>query len=277
MIDIDNRCDHLDVTVTQFHDKTDKAGWKMEKTISAHNVITYVIEGALTYTIENDTYTMQKGDIIFIPKNALKQGFIQPDRPITAYSVFFDYSLPGNSQLPLPRTLHIGHDNNIINLFKECNRIWLEKSDAYMLKAKGLLIFILHDLITHTQNNRFHDSRIEKAIKYVINNYHEHLTVKKLAAAVNLNPDYFGACFKKHTGYNVKEYINRIRIHKAQDLLLHGGYNVSETACACGYNDIFYFSKVFKKITGSSPTSFAALSSRTFFKNASDQLAETIQ
>jgi YesN/AraC family two-component response regulator len=71
-----------------------------------------------------------------------------------------------------------------------------------------------------------------------------------------LNPVYFGAYFKKKTGYTVNQYINNVRVNIAKKILLSGEYTVGEVANRCGFQDMFYFSKVFKQIEGVPPSHF---------------------
>lgn len=250
-------CDDLNVRIVRFEEKAPKNGWSFKPTIAKECVLTYVTKGCVHYTVEDVQHVLTSGDAIFITAGEKKEGMIPPNTPTKGYSVFFHYDLPGGS-LTLPPRFHIGIDSYLISLFKELNRVWLEKRTGWTLRGRALFLLILHHLIqcTQTGEKKMRDSRIEDTIKYILSHPREPMDVSSLAAKANLSPDYFGSCFKKHTGYSLKEYINRIRIHKAQDLLRSGDYNVSETAYACGYRDIFYFSKTFKSITGQTPLNY---------------------
>jgi AraC family transcriptional regulator, arabinose operon regulatory protein len=84
--------------------------------------------------------------------------------------------------------------------------------------------------------------------------YHENLELSGMATSIHLNPVYFGKLFKKNTGYSFKEYLNLIRINNAEMLLATGEFNVTEVAERCGFNDVSYFSNVFKSIKGFPPS-----------------------
>ena len=72
-----------------------------------------------------------------------------------------------------------------------------------------------------------------------------------------LTPDYVGRVFKKVTGESLKDYINRIRVEKAKELIKKNKYKIYEVAKICGFdNNAKYFSCVFKKITGVYPKEF---------------------
>lgn len=91
---------------------------------------------------------------------------------------------------------------------------------------------------------------------YIMDHYSEEVTIKELADFVALNPVYLGKLFKQNTGSTYKEFINKVRVSNAEMILSAGGFNVSEVAAHCGYQDVAYFSNVFKNIKGY-PPSFA--------------------
>lgn len=97
---------------------------------------------------------------------------------------------------------------------------------------------------------------IDKAKKYIHENYKEDITRKDVAASVFLTPDYLAKMFKAETGIAVKDYINDYRIEKAKSLLKSSDISVSMVASEVGFDNFSYFSTVFKKITGVSPAAF---------------------
>ncbi len=98
------------------------------------------------------------------------------------------------------------------------------------------------------------EKRLALVQDYLFHHYAEPVSVPALASLVRLNPRYFGNWFSERTGMTVKEYVHRIRIRKATDLLATGGFNVAEAAYRSGFEDVFYFSKVFKRIAGHPPS-----------------------
>jgi two-component system response regulator YesN len=84
--------------------------------------------------------------------------------------------------------------------------------------------------------------------------YKQSLSVRYLADKTKLNPAYLGMLFKKETGESIHQYIAKIRIRNAQNILSAGGYRVAEVAQQCGYCDTYHFYKQFKTITGKAPS-----------------------
>lgn len=88
---------------------------------------------------------------------------------------------------------------------------------------------------------------------FMLLRFHEPLRLEHLAKRVNLSVPHFCACFRKHFSVPPIEYITQLRLHHAARLLRDRNLSVKEVAVRAGYNDIFYFSKLFKKRYGASP------------------------
>ena len=82
------------------------------------------------------------------------------------------------------------------------------------------------------------------------------LMLNDVAACVNLSPSYFSMVFSQETGSSFKDYLTGVRIQKARELLRMTRLKAAEIADRVGYSDSHYFSYVFKKNTGLSPTEF---------------------
>lgn len=94
--------------------------------------------------------------------------------------------------------------------------------------------------------------------KYIEANYTSNITLQDISAQFHLNREYISRKFKQELKENVIDYLNRIRIEKAKLLLMNPHMKISEAARSVGYQDEKYFSRVFKKVEGQSPTEFRA-------------------
>ncbi|MDP4089164.1 MAG: response regulator [Bacillota bacterium] len=96
-----------------------------------------------------------------------------------------------------------------------------------------------------------------KAVEqYILDNMREELDLETTAARFNLSSFYFSRTFKDVLGHNFSDYINIVRINKAKELLKSGQMSIKEICFSVGYSDPNYFSKVFKKYAGFSPTEY---------------------
>ena len=127
---------------------------------------------------------------------------------------------------------------------------------------KAALRVALHDILARALAYRDrHADRIQRLIEqakaYVAAHYtDDDMSLSAVAAAVGLSPSYFSVVFSRATGETFIEYLTRVRVHKAMELLRMTPLAAAEVAYRVGYNNPRYFFAVFKKVTGQSPTEF---------------------
>ena len=99
---------------------------------------------------------------------------------------------------------------------------------------------------------------ITRAKQYIQENHGEALSLGQVAKAVNTSTFYFCKMFKKHTGVNFTEYVSRVRIGSAKNLLLNPNLRISEIAYEVGFQSLTHFNRGFKVVVGESPTEYRA-------------------
>lgn len=109
-----------------------------------------------------------------------------------------------------------------------------------------------------TSRNRAEPVAIWKARKYVDEHSREELSLTKVAKAVNMNANYLSENFKQVTGIKFVDYVAHARFKNACDLLRNSRLRISEIAFAVGFQSLSQFNRVFKKISGKSPTKYRA-------------------
>lgn len=97
---------------------------------------------------------------------------------------------------------------------------------------------------------------ILSALQFIQNHYAEPLTLHQISDITGLSANYFSSLFKKELGISFLEYLNRHRIEKSMELLLHTSLKTYEIASQCGFSDESYFGKTFKKYTGKTPNEY---------------------
>ena len=97
---------------------------------------------------------------------------------------------------------------------------------------------------------------IARAKQFINEHQTEDLSLGQVAKAVNMSTFYFCKMFKKITSINFTDYLSRVRIEKAKNLLLNPNLRISEIAYEVGFQSLTHFNRVFKKITGQSPTQY---------------------
>jgi len=100
--------------------------------------------------------------------------------------------------------------------------------------------------------------RINRSISYMEEHLDQPTKVSSLASMIHVSPSYFHSLFKRCTGFAPIDYFTRLRMERARKLLDTTSQSVKEVAAALGYNDPFYFSRVFKAVNRVAPSHYRA-------------------
>jgi len=139
-------------------------------------------------------------------------------------------------------------------------------SDQYKAMIKLLEIFARHLSLVASQIMLQEDDAepplVRRARAYIVGHQADPIDLDNVAAAMHVSTFYFCKMFKKATGLTFTEYLGRVRIEKANTLLLNPHLRISEIAYDVGFQSLTHFNRVFRQIAGQSPTAFRASKSR---------------
>ena len=121
---------------------------------------------------------------------------------------------------------------------------------------------LMHELKQANPNRRAEPVEIWKARKFIEEHFDEELSLTKAAKAVSISANHLSEKFKQVTGVNFVDYVAHARFEKARDLLLNSNRRISEIAFAAGFQSLSQFNRVFKKLSGKSPSAYRAIHSK---------------
>ena len=131
----------------------------------------------------------------------------------------------------------------------------IEKADTTMEYLKELFTFAL--TVRDKNSGDRYGLLIREAQEYIAENYgNSDFSLNMIAGYIGVSPSYFSSIFKQGTGQSFIEYLTKVRIDRACELLRCTTLRTSEIGEQVGYNDPHYFSTAFKKIMGQSPKEF---------------------
>lgn len=102
-------------------------------------------------------------------------------------------------------------------------------------------------------------AKIGRSVAYMMRHLDKSLQVATLAALANVSPSHYFALFKRLTGHAPIDFFIHLRMHRACELLDSPWLRVKEVAAALGYDDPFYFSRIFKSVNRVAPSQYQAM------------------
>lgn len=256
----------------EFYFHRDTVTQKMEnytnrKHYHNHFEIYYIDEGSCCYFIDNKTYQILPGDIIFVPAGVVHNTEYKNTIHTRLLVNCDDWFVPSSVRhLFCENPFHFRN----AEMSKELKKILLsieeeyENPDVYSLESIYSYMYRLFIMIaksvelnTAKTNDKHY---IEDAIEFIQGNYTSNITLGEIAGRYFVSPEHFSRTFKKETGFNFSEYIILLRLKKAESLLRQlNAESITQIAQSCGFNDSNYFSVQFKKLYGISPKKFQSM------------------
>ena len=144
-----------------------------------------------------------------------------------------------------------------LQMIQELKLCRADYEELLALHLEHLLIRIHRALLTKPHSKSLtHIKEIDAAVRYFHENYHTEININEYAASHHMSVSWFIRGFKEYTDSTPTQYILSLRISNAQTLLENTDYNVTEIAELIGYDNPLYFSRLFKKQVGVSPSDF---------------------
>lgn len=230
-------------------------------------------KGNMTLTLNENSMLIKSGDVVIIPGGILHGAEpyeCEYDCIVMHSSVIFNSGIFAKNIIRsnIKSALILNRDNNKIlcdyaDLFFDAlkNRI-----NGFEITAIGSVNLLIGKIIerniqgvsgTEKEISNKRIDNIKEALRVIENEFGSDISLEKLAKSCGMSARYFCEFFKEMTGYTPIDYLNRYRIETACKLLTVSRMNVTETALSCGFNDISYFIKIFKKYVGITPKQFA--------------------
>ena len=231
---------------------------KVKYAVTTNSFINFCIDGGGKLHLNNKTYDVTPGTCMVIAKGTPVEYYPVQDK-FTTYWLSFGGEY-GDKILRYKDTIFTLSDVNelieewykIYNLEK--NSDWLINSSAlvykFILKLNKQMSMAFEKHITASDNKL---SAITEYLSLAISNPY---SLEYLAKTFKLSPAHICRMFKKEFNMTPNEYFELQKINYAKYLLIDSGYSVGEISACCGYNDSNYFSYIFKKHIGISPTQY---------------------
>ena len=237
----------------------------------------FILSGGCTYNINDLQYPVKKGDVIACNPGVQHGKTVAPGEEITE----FHLGLNNICREGLPRNFLIAEGACPIISLKEyeqeflkcCGDIMLEQEKGepgwdLMLKSlvMKLVVILLKSMcsekIPEREENGLSFETYDKVnivnaiISFINENYMKDISLEKISRNMYLSPAYISRIFKEEVGESPINYLIKVRLSKAEELLKESVVPVKAVAKSVGYDDAYYFSKLFKKYYGMPPSKY---------------------
>ncbi len=227
------------------------------------HIMAYAVRGKAHYQLNDQHFTVEQGQFVQFGCNVMRAVHADPKQPWSFYSVGFELQPHDDNAArrfgELPFHAQSDEAMNVPARFAELEQLWLAREPGYMLRCRAILMTLMHLFVrccTQPTQPIPHAQRITKIVRLLQQHYTRSYSVDQLSEMADLSASRFSVLFKQLTGYSVVRYQNWLRINKAKDLLLSGEYSVTEAARAVGFDDVYYFSRLFRKMTGENASAY---------------------
>jgi len=150
-----------------------------------------------------------------------------------------------------------GDMDQVFPELESIERVLMNTKTVEQLREQVRKILLSALAFRDSRTNRQYAEIIQQAKEYIDHHYMDpDLSLNEVAAQVNLSPSHFSVVFSQETGQTFKEYLTEVRIKKAKELLRMTTLRSAEISYQVGYSDPHYFSYVFRKNTGATPSEF---------------------
>lgn len=223
-----------------------------------HIEIHYMFDGQRSLKCGDEEITVKKGQCVIINGNELHQG---TGEKCSYGCMILPPSFFDDKYIVFER---IAEDEVVTELFERIYCAFREKSNTSDFEIKGYTNLLLAHLIRNYSAKQLSENvytsrmkkldKINEAIKYINEHFHEQITTKHLSDLIHISEGHFCGLFKEATGVTAKEYINKVRVKNAEELILSTDMNISEAGMCSGFSDANYFTRMFKRYTGKVPS-----------------------
>ena len=153
-------------------------------------------------------------------------------------------------------------------LYEQLDQLFVamkEERAGYELFVQGSLFLLLGMIVRDSlcgpakdmpRRNRKQQMSLKNAVLYMEEHYAGPITLDELARCAGMNRKYFCSFFRSMTQKTPMEYLNNLRVEMAAERLVHTDHTVAEIAGECGFNDVSYFTKVFRRYMEYTPLSY---------------------
>ena len=247
--------------------------YRKRKTGISENILIYCIDGSGSIQVGSDVYKVQANHYFVIPAHEAHAYWASERFPWSIYWMHFggERSFLFNEFFgkitPIEQSLKSRIDDRI-NLFNELLSALESGFSTQNINYANLCLnnllasFFFVDTFRAVKGQKGTDP-VDQSISYMQKNINRNIKISDLSSQVCLSESHLSKIFRNKTGSSPLDYFINLKMQEAIRLLTNQSLKIKEVAYRLGYNDPYYFTRIFTKHIGSSPASFVKVSKRS--------------
>ncbi len=209
--------------------------------------LAYRLRGKAEFEIDEKSFVSNAGDLFFIPKNVSYTAKYSHCEYIVIHFEKCNYKMYEN--------ITTGEEKFLVPLFTKLLKDWEESHSVNKAKSQ---IYDIFEQITKHKALSVSDSAFTKALKFIETNFcNPDLDMPSICDAINISEASLRRKFNNALSISPKEYLIKLRLNKAIDLLIAGELSIKKVSESCGFSDEKYFSRVIKERYNQPPSAFS--------------------
>lgn len=225
-------------------------------------ILIYCTEGKGIVEVEDTSYHMSQSDAFCIPRNKRHKYYADQEQPWSILWAHFKGTDTECFPIEECRIVHMNSrhsDNRMMVLFNLLFRV-LERNYTLgnFIYISQVLSLILSEIYFREKidESTVQDRHVTMVIRFMYQNLNQSLTLEEISEEVKLSKSYLNTIFKTQTGRSPVEFFIHLKMQEACKLLKSTDMYIYEVSAKLGYEDQYYFSRIFKKVVGMSPKDY---------------------
>ena len=236
----------------------DKAASKISSSSIRYYDLTLLLRGSLHYKVNGEDIMLRSGDIILISPGDTRFRYDSSEK--VDYISFNFYS---KEEISLPCKMERAIGSDTLLLISAYDEFYRHAHLDNKEKNEHLLACILLMLEDRVKETRYNPLTL-KIIEYIHSNLSKKITLDDIGKVTFFSPVYCDSVFKRETGRSIIDYLLEARVSEAKRLLVEASLSLTTVSELVGFDDYNYFSRVFKKRTGYTPSEYRKFSSTEY-------------
>lgn len=220
-----------------------------------HYGLTLVVSGSLRVVFGNERFIAKKGDIIIQRQGDSYRLETDEDTEYIVISYMCNETDDINNLLPKKHIFTPERPYRYVDTFEHAANIHFSAGVCSIPLLRATVQEILCNIIRENYPRALSSAKNPLvAARYYIEEYSGHfITAEDIAKTAGCSQSHLRYLFRKAYGESPMHYLNRVRVERAKEMISTDMFTLSEIATACGFRNVYYFSRVFKEFTGISP------------------------